>query len=140
MYLTNEDYRFVYSRTPRLCVDLILANDDKFLLTKRAIESFVGLWHFPGGRVNYRESIEQAAHRIALKELGINITLGQLLGYCDIINDGEFVHSVSLVFTAIPLSNKITSISQSTENAWFSTPPDYTHPYHKKFLEWWFSK
>ena len=66
-YLSHEDFLSIYSRVPRLCVDLIITSEEGVLLSLRAIEPYLGQWHFPGGTVYKGETIEEAAKRVAKK-------------------------------------------------------------------------
>ena len=132
--LTDEEYRFVYSRAPRLCVDLAIGSVEGLLLTKRDIPPAEGLWHMPGGRVFYKESLAEAAARIAGTELGITIELGDFIGYIEFLNDGEFVHTVSLVFCARQIGGMLRGSAQAKAVRMFKEPPADTHPEHKKFL------
>lgn len=132
-YLTDDEYRHVYSRAPRLCIDLAIVSPEGFILTKRDIPPAVGLWHTPGGRVRYRETVAEAAARIALEELGITIQLGALLGFMEFTHDGEFVHSVSLTFLARQMGGVIRGSGQAAEVRHWKSIPEDTHPIHREF-------
>lgn len=134
-YLTDEEYRFVYSRAPRLCVDLVIGLDDEIVLSMRDIPPEKGLWHLPGGRVRHRESVVQAASRIAENELGISIELGDFLGYIEFLYEGEFVHTVSLVFRARQTGGTLRGSEQAGEVKVFRKIPPNTHPQQKTFLK-----
>jgi len=133
--LTDEEYQFVYSRAPRLCVDLLIGDAHGIILSRRDIVPFPGLWHFPGGRVFYKESIAAAAARIAEAELGITIALEGFLGYIEMMDDGAFAHSVSLVLPARKSGGTLRGSAQAKAVQSFKTIPMDTHPDHKKFLE-----
>lgn len=110
------------------------------MLTKRAIEPFIGTWHLPGGRVWYRESIDKAIGRIGLAELGVELRVGvearRLLGYMEVINDGEYTHSVSLVFlTEEKVGGLFIGDRQSSQIRTFTELPENTFSYHRLFLE-----
>src|SRR3989337_1057838 len=96
--LSKEEFNKIYSKVPRICVDLIIVKDKKILLTKRSIHPFKGRWHIPGGGVLHREKIEQAIHRIAKTELGIKVNPKKLLGYLEILRDGPYRHTILLEF------------------------------------------
>ena len=78
--LPFEEYKQIYSRVPRFCVDLIIQTKDGVILTKRDIEPYRGMWHLPGGTLLLRESINSAAKRIAKDEVGIKIKVEKQLG------------------------------------------------------------
>jgi ADP-ribose pyrophosphatase YjhB (NUDIX family) len=68
---TKEEFDAIYSRVPRLCVEVIVRNQEGIWLTKRSIEPAKGLWHIPGGTVYIKERLADAVRRIAYEELGI---------------------------------------------------------------------
>ena len=133
--LSDEEYKFVFTNTPRLCIDLIILTDHGFLLAKRQIPPFEGLWHFPGGRVFYKESLDEAIQRIAKTETGLNVKKEGLVGLFEILEDGPFIHSVPAVFSARTTGGKVMGNWQGKEVTAFKEIPEKIHPYHKKFLE-----
>ena len=133
-YLTDDEYRFVYSRAPRLCLDLAVADADGLILSKRDIPPFQGLWHLPGGRVYYKESVAEAAARIAGAEAGITIALDGPVGHIEVLEDGEFVHSGSLVFFARHTGGTVRGSEQGREIKKWKELPEDTHPVQKDFL------
>ena len=136
-WLSEEDYNFIYSRAPRLCVDFVIQSKNGILLSKREIEPGKGTWHLPGGRVRMGEGIESAASRIAQSELGIKVRLGSLLGYMEFLKEkqnGRPRHSVSLVFLVRPLSKSFRSSWQAEKIAFHQKLPAKTYYGHRKFL------
>lgn len=113
--LSDKEYKYVYSRAPRLCVDLVIKKDGGILLSKREIEPNKGFWHFPGGRVKHRESIEGAIQRVANGELGIRVKILKLLGFIEYPEEGENMHTVSLAFLVELESGDIKSSFQAKE-------------------------
>lgn len=100
-YLSDEDYNFIYSRSPRVTVDLYIVNSSGgILLTKRDIEPYKDHWHLPGGRIKFKETVSDAIIRIAHAELGINLPTGIYAGYIQFLDEvqgGNQRHSISLV-------------------------------------------
>jgi ADP-ribose pyrophosphatase YjhB (NUDIX family) len=78
--LSLEEFNYIYSKVPRTVIELICKGPDGVLLTKRAINPAKGMWHLPGGTILMGETIEQAAKRIALEELGVDIKIVKNLG------------------------------------------------------------
>ena len=78
--LTPEEFSDIYSRVPRLTVELIVKSGEGLLMTLRSIEPYAGLWHIPGGTVYYGELVEQTVDRIAMRELNIKPINPKLIG------------------------------------------------------------
>ena len=133
--LSRELFDKIYSKVPRLCVDLIIKNNDGILLTKRAISPYFGEWHFPGGTVFFKETIEQAAKRIAKRELGVDIKLETQLGYMEFTEeDSGRKHSVLIVFLANISRGEITLNEESSAFLFTKTVPEKTVAHHKDFF------
>ncbi len=63
---------------PQVCVELVFEAEVGILLAKRTIEPRI--WFWPGGRLYKGEQLEEAAHRFAREELGLEITIVDQLG------------------------------------------------------------
>ncbi|MGA2926094.1 MAG: NUDIX hydrolase [Solirubrobacteraceae bacterium] len=83
-WLPKPEYDAIYSRVPRLCVEVVIATPQLgVLLTRREIPPNVGAWHVPGGTVLFAEPIVDAVKRVARDELGLQVDVGALLGYIE---------------------------------------------------------
>jgi ADP-ribose pyrophosphatase YjhB (NUDIX family) len=80
---TYEQFKEIYSKVPRLCVDMIIQNEDGILLIERKSHGWEGLWHTPGGTLYYKESLLDGLKRVAEQELGVQIQPGELIGYIE---------------------------------------------------------
>ena len=80
-WLPKAEYDAVYSRVPRLCVEVILATPQRgVVLALRDIPPNEGAWHIPGGTVLFGETLAGAVARVARYELGLEVEVGRLLG------------------------------------------------------------
>ena len=132
---TKKEFRYIYIKVPRLCVEIIIVQNRRFLLTKRSIYPFKGLWHFPGIGVLFREKIDDAIKRAGKEELGVKVIPQKFLGYSEYLYDG-FRHSVSLVFKCkIQGNKKPRPLEQADEIKFFNKIPKNIIPYHKIFLK-----
>src|SRR3989344_2701845 len=87
-FIPDKDYTFIYNQVPRVCVDLAIKDEHgALLLTRRDIPSYKGLWHLPGGDIKFKETVAEAANRIAKKEFGVEVRLARAIGPCEIMND-----------------------------------------------------
>jgi ADP-ribose pyrophosphatase YjhB (NUDIX family) len=127
-WLSEKDYNFIYSNSPRICVDLVLKAGKTVFLTRRDIQPYKGKYHLPGGKVNFRESISNAIHRIAKREIGVDIKIKHLLGFMEFpreVQSGNKRHSISLAFL-ITSKKKFHGTNFLREQI---------HPVHYKFLK-----
>lgn len=130
-YLSDEDYSFIYSKSTRACVDLVICNGPDVLLIKRDIEPYKGDWHLPGGRIRFREKIEDAINRIVQDEVGASVSSFNFLGYMEFLEEvqgGEERHTVSIVFS-------VTVINAPQNGEYFNEAPNNIIPEHKIFLQ-----
>lgn len=135
-FLTLKDFNFIYSKVPRLCVDLVIIKDKKVFLTKRSIPPFKGLWHLPGGGVLHKERINDAILRVAKKELGIKVKIINFLGYLEVLKDGPYRHSIALEFKCEILNGeKPNLLQQANDYNFFIKIPKNTVPQQKQFLK-----
>ena len=130
--LPYEEFKSIYSRVPRLCVDLYLTNDESnVLLVKRDVDPDKGIWHFPGGTVLRGESVNVTANRIANEEIGIS-DLGEIdfLGIMEFDKESTpFFHVVSLVYTVRLSDCQLEEIVKSGKDfSFFSKFPEQSIP------------
>ncbi len=135
--LTDEEYRRIYSKVPRLAVDLVVRNrSGDVYLTKRAREPCRGLWHLPGGTVRFGERLHLAVRRVAERELSIDILESKNCGVIEY--PSHFDHGldspVGLVFEALRFRGTPHPNGEATEGGWFSRLPQPMHADQDAFL------
>jgi len=91
MTASEKKYTYDYPR-PAVTVDCVIFGFDKnqlkVLLTKRAIEPFLGKWAFPGGFIQEDENADDCAIRKLQEEAGLkDIFLEQLYTFSDLARD-----------------------------------------------------
>jgi ADP-ribose pyrophosphatase YjhB (NUDIX family) len=65
---------------PKVAVGTIVSHDGGLVLLKRRIEPGYGKWVFPGGFVDRGETLEEAAARETVEEVGLEVAIDRLLG------------------------------------------------------------
>lgn len=134
--LPYEEFLRIFSKVPRLCVDLLIKTEKGILFTKRSINPYKGKWHLPGGSVLFNETLEQAVKRIGKNELGLNVEPIKILGAIDFFNEGkEKRHSVSIVFLTKIKSGQIILNSEANDFKFYKKIPKSIITQQGEFLE-----
>lgn len=136
--ITAAEFKKIYSKVPKLAVEVIIRTDEGILLTLRSLESYFGLWHIPGGTLRMRERVEDAAKRIAKEELGVEVEVQKLIGYIEHFSELEergFGYSVGLEMLCRITSGQIKLDNQASEYGFFKVIPENTVKEHWEFLE-----
>lgn len=135
--LTQEEFDSIYSKVPRLTVEIIVKNSEgEIYLTKRAIEPCKGQWHLPGGTVRFAEPMKDDVKRIALRELGINVVDSLNKGYIEY--PSHYNHGldspVGIVFEIEAFGGELDTNNESAGSGWFSKIPENMHKDQDTYL------
>ena len=105
---------------------IIVDNRGRLFLARRGPEAKNerGLWEFPGGSVEFGETMADALRREMWEEFGIEITVGKLLDVVDNILKEEGQHWVSPTYLCTIAAGEphIREPEKCAEIGWF--PPD----------------
>ena len=71
---------FIYYVNQKVVAGTIPWQDGRLLLTRRAITPALGKWTFPGGYVDWGETVDAGALRETWEETGLTVELGELVG------------------------------------------------------------
>jgi 8-oxo-dGTP diphosphatase len=124
---------------PKLAAAVVVERDGKLLLGRRGAHTREpGKWSFPAGFVERGERVEDAAAREAREEIGLDVTVGDLLGLYSTI--GETV--VLAVYLASAPEGKAIAADDLTEVAWFSPDnlPPLAFPHDDRIIQAWRAK
>jgi mutator protein MutT len=95
----------------------VLIEDGKYFVAKREDSGSIGgLWEFPGGKNRWGETEEQTLQREYLEELGLAVTVGELLHTHDFVNKGTLYHLKAYRIFSEPFSSL--SLSVHTACKW----------------------
>jgi ADP-ribose pyrophosphatase YjhB (NUDIX family) len=133
--LPFKEFRKIYSKVPRLCVDLVIKNTlSEILLTKRDIDPYKGYWHFPGGTILFDESVENSINRVAYEETRLKVVQSKLMGYIDYPKLDPIGHTITMVFLVKPNKATPQGSEQGLEVKYFDSIPNKTIPAQELFL------
>jgi 8-oxo-dGTP diphosphatase len=76
---------FLPSPSPVPAVIAVLVHEGQALLVRRANPPDAGLWGFPGGKIDYGETVKAAALRELLEETGVRAQAQEILTTLDIL-------------------------------------------------------
>jgi len=136
-WLPQAEFDSIFSRVARLCVEVVIVVPERgVLLVRRDIPPNVGAWHIPGGTVLFGEPVVETVKRVAWDELGLEVTVGQLLGYIEYpshYNNG-LDSPVGLAFAAqvVPRAPAAGDLPDGCE--WFSRLPAGLYEEQRAFL------
>ena len=95
--LVCDDCNFVFYDNPKIVLgSVVVADDGRILLCRRAIEPSRGLWTIPAGFMELSESAIEGAAREALEEACAKIEIDALLGVYSIPR----ISQVQLIYRA----------------------------------------
>ena len=135
-WLPKAEFDAIFSRVPRLCVEVVIASPERgVLLMLRDIPPNVGAWHIPGGTVLFGEPLTSAVKRVASDELGLEVTVGELLGYIEYPSHYEngLDSPVGLAFRALPQADVLGGPPPDGCD-WFIEPPAGLYAEQSAFL------
>jgi len=101
---------------------LVVDDEGRLLLGRRAFEPDAGLWDTIGGFLEEDEDALSALHREVLEETGLEVSVGAFVGaFTDLYGDGDDApHALNLVFEARLVAGEPRAADDVTELAWFA--------------------
>jgi len=109
-------------------VGILLLRNNMVLLGKRhddpekasSLLNGAGKWTMPGGKLNFRESFEEAAEREVLEETGIKLKSLKVIGINnDMVETAHFI-TIGLVSEGFEGEAKVMEPDEITEWRWFA--------------------
>ncbi len=136
-WLPKDEFDAIYSRVPRLCVEVVLTTPERgVLLALRDIPPTVGAWHIPGGTVLFGEALVDAVARVARRELGLEVEVGELLGTIEYPSHhtNGLDSPVGLAYAARARAGDAELDSLPEGCQWFTRLPDGLYAEQREFL------
>ena len=121
-------------------VEALLVRDGRVLLTRRAIEPYLGMWDLPGGFLEEDEEPLAGLRRELREETGLEIEPGELLGTA--IERYDRYSVLILSFAATAPQGEPQPDDDVAELAWFApdelpSPEAFAFRWHAELLSRW---
>jgi colanic acid biosynthesis protein WcaH len=102
MFIPEEEYQKMMKSLPIFCADFAFKCGDKYLLIKRTQEPVKGVFWVIGGRLRFKETIQQLAERVHVREVGRYYPNFKLVGFSNYIfpdvPDARATHTPTLLY------------------------------------------
>lgn len=135
---TEEEFKSIYSRVPRLCVEVIIQSSEGILLTLRSLPTWNNQWHLPGGTILFGEKLEDAVKRIAEDELGVSVTVDQMIGVIEYPSEQKergYGHGIGVAYLCHLNSPNIKLNTEASEAKFFQSAPENIIQEQEDFLK-----
>ena len=110
---------------PKVAAAVLIEQDGRVLLARRAGEPFRGMWTLPAGFINGGEDPAEAAARECLEETGLSVRVKRLVGVYShpdqlvVYPDGNKAHIVALHFEAEIIGGEPGLSNETTDFGYF---------------------
>ena len=104
-------------RRPELCVGAVVIDDGALCLIRRGHGPAGGRWSLPGGRVEWGETLEEAAVRELEEETGLVAVCDELVGWVELIDDDHHYLVMDFSMVLMSIEDPIAG-SDAAEVAW----------------------
>lgn len=133
--IKSKKYLEILQLMPVACMDLlVISNDQKMLLIKRAEEPEKDQWYFPGGRILKGDMIGKSALKIIKRECNLNCRFDRVLNVRDYfgIYKNIDVHQIVIECLLYSLNDNVKLDETSSDYMWTKQPCLYIPNHLKK--------
>jgi len=143
-HIPEEAFAECLSLMPQVCVEIVVDGPEGgILLAKRTKRPAQWEWFWPGSRLYRGENLEPAARRVAREELGIQVSVRELLGahshfWAESSVEGlDSRHTVNVVYRVEPVADdpEIELDEQHSDYRWLSDPERGLHEYVQLYVD-----
>tara|TARA_Y100001937_G_scaffold1889_1_gene2402 strand:- start:140 stop:559 length:420 start_codon:yes stop_codon:yes gene_type:complete len=80
-FIPEGEYQKIIKKMPVFCVDFLIYAEKKYLLVKRKEEPVKDVYWVIGGRLRYKETMDELAERVQMQEIGRSFPQYKIIGY-----------------------------------------------------------
>lgn len=123
---------------PKVAVAVLVIQDDRVLLVRRANDPLKGYWALPAGFIEWNEDPREAARRECLEETGLAVEIDRLLDIFHTPNDGGLADLV-IAYSARTVGGILVAADDADAVGWFSRtdlPPAAFLPSQRLLARW----
>ena len=101
-YIPEEEYQKIISQVPIFCADFLVRCVDEYLLMKRENEPLRGTYWPAGGRLMFKETLDEFAYRVQMREMGRHFPNYKLMGFSNYmfpdVKDKRATHTPTMLY------------------------------------------
>jgi len=129
-FIPHDEWRTIVDHVPIVAVDLVAHHDGGVLLGRRQNEPAKDEWFVPGGRLHKHERLDEAVHRIAAKEMGVEVEIDRQLDTYEHVyqtadvSDVDGKHYIAIGYEVTVVSGELQPDDQHSQLKRFIPPFD----------------
>jgi ADP-ribose pyrophosphatase YjhB (NUDIX family) len=104
------------SQVPIVATGVAVVDGDQILLVRRGRKPNKGLWAVPGGKVDFGETLAEAATREVKEETGLLVELDEIIWVGEFIDEAN--HLVLVDFLGAPSGGELSAGDDATDVKW----------------------
>lgn len=123
---------------PKVAVAVLVIQDERVLLVRRANDPLKGYWALPAGFIEWNEDPQEAARRECLEETGLRVEIDGLLEVFHTPDDGGLADLV-IAYAAHVTGGSLVAADDADAVGWFSRadlPPPAFLPSQRLLARW----
>jgi len=101
-FIPEEEYLKIIKIMPIFCIDFLIRCKDNYLLIKRSEEPLKGVYWVIGGRLRFKETLDEFAVRMQSREIGRHFNNRKLVAFSNYffpnVPNAKATHTPSLLY------------------------------------------
>lgn len=128
-FIPEEFYLKIIKHVPIFCIDFLIRCKENYLLVKRNEEPLKNVYWLVGGRLIYKETIDECVQRILQREIGRKFTNYKMISFSNYIfsnnKNSRAIHTPTILFE-IEVEEEFKPSLDNTHSKyiWSKTLPD----------------